>query len=84
MPETIETSATITASGEFVHSGVGPASNSFHVSSTGSLAWDEESGGVTFPAAGQQWPLGTADIAIINSGSSSDPEIHLSLWLFED
>jgi hypothetical protein len=58
MPESIATSATITASGQFVHSGVGPASNDAHVSSVGAIAIGGISGGVTLPATGQQWPLG--------------------------
>jgi hypothetical protein len=58
MPESIETSATITASDAFLHSAVGPASNDAQVSSAGSATAGTAGGGVIFPATGQQWPLG--------------------------
>ena len=58
MPETIETSATITSSNAYVHSAVGPAINSALVSSPGSTVIG--SAGVTFPTTGQQWPLGNS------------------------
>jgi hypothetical protein len=56
MPEAIDASATLTASGGYIHSGVGPAANIRIVSSPTSAT--VTSGGVTFPATGQQWPLG--------------------------
>ena len=60
MPEDVSTSATITASGEFVHSGFGPASNDQQVSSDARASAGTAGGGMTFPATGQQWPLGSS------------------------
>jgi hypothetical protein len=64
MAESVSTSATFTASGNFVYSVFGPASSSAHVSSVGALALDEEGGGggPAFPATGQQWPIYTEAI----------------------
>jgi hypothetical protein len=59
MPESISTSATLTASGNFVHSEFGPASNEQQTSSHDNLSIDV-AGVSTFPSTGQQWPLGSS------------------------
>ena len=62
MPEAIDTSATITASEAFLHSGIGPQSDDKQVSSNANVSAGTAEGGgggsPTLPTTGWQWPLG--------------------------